>query len=261
MDDTMLKKLTMLKVPVVPLNNPVDYGAWHLAFRRLVKGYNMGDALMFTLPKDRVKAFRMRAATTRIKLEADPLAQPQLAEEATSALQSVMPALALSQPHPAQDIFPRDEEEEIREQKEKSKKDKKGNKNTATPAKPTQPATTLPTPAQSTRTAPGITLPAAPSTTSTGLSTMSTPASTMFSSTPSQIGPTPLRAMDLTDEPLDIEPESDTQRILLTSMGITGTMNDFFAATTIFVNMRTGLNDGEGIILPPRNMGMDGILP
>jgi len=75
----MLKKLTMLKVPVVPLNNPVDYGAWHLAFRRLVKGYNMGDALMFTIPEDRVKAFKTRAEITKIKLEEEePSARPYI---------------------------------------------------------------------------------------------------------------------------------------------------------------------------------------
>ena len=38
----MSKKFTMLKVPVVALNDPSDFGAWHLAFRRLVKGYGMG---------------------------------------------------------------------------------------------------------------------------------------------------------------------------------------------------------------------------
>jgi len=75
----MLKKLTMLKVPVVPLNNPVDYGAWHIAFRRLVKGYNMGDALMFTIPEDRVKAFKTRAEITKIKLEEEvPSARPYI---------------------------------------------------------------------------------------------------------------------------------------------------------------------------------------
>ena len=136
--------------------------------------------------------------------------------------------------NPAQQ-FPREEEEEIREQKEESKKGKKdkGNKTPAqTPAKPAQ-------------TLPGAALSTVQPALSMTQSALFDPAPALSSATPSQPASTPFRTMVLDDEPLDIEPESNKQRILLTSMGITGTMNDFFAATTIFVNMRTGQNDTE----------------
>ena len=186
----MLKKLTMLKVPVVPLNNPVDYGAWHLAFRRLVKGYNMGDALMFTIPEDRVKAFKTRAEITKIKLEEEePSARPYIQAP-------IIQPQAPFQPHPAQQ-FPREEEEEIREQKEESKKGKKdkGNKTPAqTPAKPAQ-------------TLPGAALSTVQPALSMTQSALFDPAPALSSATPFQPASTPFRTMVFDDEPLDIEPE------------------------------------------------------
>lgn len=56
MDDNM-KLLTLNKVPVVYLNSVADFASWHLALRRLVKGYNMGDALLFSMPTNQVEAF------------------------------------------------------------------------------------------------------------------------------------------------------------------------------------------------------------
>ena len=56
-----LKKYITVKIPVVHLNGRTDYEAWHLALRRLVRGYNMGDALMFTVPEDRVEAYKTKA--------------------------------------------------------------------------------------------------------------------------------------------------------------------------------------------------------
>jgi len=50
----------MARVALVYLNTPTDFTAWHLALRRMVKGYNMGDALMFSVPKDRIKSFEQR---------------------------------------------------------------------------------------------------------------------------------------------------------------------------------------------------------
>ena len=35
-------------VPMVYLTTSGDFGLWNAALRRLVKGYGMGDALMFT---------------------------------------------------------------------------------------------------------------------------------------------------------------------------------------------------------------------
>ena len=61
MDEAVLKKITLLKVQVVPLNGPTDFGVWHLALKRLVKGYGMGDALLFSVPEDRSDAYKLRA--------------------------------------------------------------------------------------------------------------------------------------------------------------------------------------------------------
>ena len=48
------------KVAVVYLNSQADFVPWHLAVRRLVKGYNMGDALMYTVPSNQYKAMVAR---------------------------------------------------------------------------------------------------------------------------------------------------------------------------------------------------------
>ena len=61
MDNDTIKKFMTVKVPVVPLNIRTDFEAWHLTLRRLVRGYNMGDALMFTVPEDRVDAYKSKA--------------------------------------------------------------------------------------------------------------------------------------------------------------------------------------------------------
>ena len=64
-----LKKFTTLKIAVVHLNGRQDYEAWHIALRRLVRGYNMGDALMFTVPEDRVDAYKNKAERIRRRRE------------------------------------------------------------------------------------------------------------------------------------------------------------------------------------------------
>ena len=65
-----MNKITLLKVQVVPLNGPTDFGVWHLALRRLVKGYGMGDALLFSVPEDRSAAYKARSdKITKVKAE------------------------------------------------------------------------------------------------------------------------------------------------------------------------------------------------
>ena len=72
MDEAVLKKLSTMKVNIVPLNSPTDFGTWHIALRRLVKGYGMGDALLFSVPEDRMGAFKARAAELdKVKGEVD----------------------------------------------------------------------------------------------------------------------------------------------------------------------------------------------
>ena len=71
MDDDFKLRLQMGKVAVVYLNTTPDFSAWHVALRRLVNGYGMGDALMFTVPKDCTKAYAARREQTsaKVKLE------------------------------------------------------------------------------------------------------------------------------------------------------------------------------------------------
>ena len=67
-DESDYKK-TMGKVAVVYLNTPVDFDAWHIALRRLVKGLNMGDALMFSVPRDQIPSFEARIKKVAVKIK------------------------------------------------------------------------------------------------------------------------------------------------------------------------------------------------
>ena len=64
-------KMMIGKVPLVYLNTPVDFGKWRVALRRLVKGLNMGDALMFSVPKNQYAAAqaKLKKTASRIKQE------------------------------------------------------------------------------------------------------------------------------------------------------------------------------------------------
>ena len=82
MDDAVLKKITLMKVQVVQLNFPTDFGLWHIALRRLVKGYGMGDALLFSIPADRYESYKQRTAKLeRMKEEDVPSSSPLSGEE------------------------------------------------------------------------------------------------------------------------------------------------------------------------------------
>jgi len=85
MDESVLKKLSSMKVSIVPLNSPTDFGAWHIALRRLVKGYGMGDALLFSVPEDRIKALKIRTEELdkieAVKKEEEKKSVPALGEE------------------------------------------------------------------------------------------------------------------------------------------------------------------------------------
>ena len=69
MDDSDWKlKRTMGNVPIVYLNTALDFSAWHVAFRRLVVGYNMTEALMYSIPLNQVDSMKQRAGQTAEKL-------------------------------------------------------------------------------------------------------------------------------------------------------------------------------------------------
>ena len=55
-------KLLPRHVPMVYLTTSGDFGLWNAAIRRLVKGYGMGDALMFTVPRNQLEALKSRKA-------------------------------------------------------------------------------------------------------------------------------------------------------------------------------------------------------
>jgi len=59
MEDYDIKRGTQ-KVAVVFLNSAPDFVPWNVAVRRLAKGCNMGDALMFSVPENQYKAYRIR---------------------------------------------------------------------------------------------------------------------------------------------------------------------------------------------------------
>ena len=56
-------------MPVVYLNSPADFESWHLALRRLVKGYNMGDALIHSVPENQIPAMEKRFGETMAAVE------------------------------------------------------------------------------------------------------------------------------------------------------------------------------------------------
>ena len=59
----------MVKVQVVFLYSPTDFEAWHVALRRFVKAYGMGDALLYSVPENQVGAMEKRVKTTAAKAE------------------------------------------------------------------------------------------------------------------------------------------------------------------------------------------------
>ena len=95
MDESVLKKLSSMKVSIVPLNSPTDFGAWHIALRRLVKGYGMGDALLFSVPEDRIKALKIRTEELdkieAVKKEEEKKSVPALGEEGVYNPRTTLP--------------------------------------------------------------------------------------------------------------------------------------------------------------------------
>ncbi len=75
-------KQAMGKVPVHYLNTPIDFPAWHVALRRLVVGYNMTSALMYTIPSDQQDMMKERTerSTTIVKQQEAAKAKPVKSE-------------------------------------------------------------------------------------------------------------------------------------------------------------------------------------
>ena len=196
--DDMIKKFTLMKVPVVYLNTPLDYGTWHISFRKLVKGCNMGDALMFSMPEDRLEAFKRRTAQMKVK-------QEQKQDEDNNYEGSAGLKLEESD---------QGEEEAKARPKRRSKGKKASRDRDESPSDRDEPPMD--------RDGPSLSKPR--STTSKSASMVE---------------------IDLASEPLKVEPKTDEERLLLSSLGITSTMDEFFSATTVFVNVRTSNADTE----------------
>ena len=73
-----------LKVPVVYLNVQLDFEAWHVALRRLVKGRMMGDALLYSVPENQMQAMTKRMKETAVQVQ--KIAAVKREQEEKSAL-------------------------------------------------------------------------------------------------------------------------------------------------------------------------------
>ena len=58
--ETFKLKQAAGKIPVHYLNTSTDFPTWHVVLRRVVVGYNMVDALMYTVPTGQEKSMRAR---------------------------------------------------------------------------------------------------------------------------------------------------------------------------------------------------------
>ena len=145
MSDLNELKIAITKVPVVQLDGPTGFQAWHVSLRRLVVSLNMGDALLFTVPHKQIKSYERRKALSgeSIKKEAEKKAKGE------DMFSDLSPFKKIAKP------------------------------------------------------------------------------------------------IDLTEDlPLAAEPRSDEDRVLLRSMGVSSEMDDFFATSTVFRNVRTGEKEG-----------------
>ena len=57
-------KVSLGKVPVVHLSVAMDFTQWHLALRRLVTGYSMADALLYSVPDNQLAAVKVLLQAT-----------------------------------------------------------------------------------------------------------------------------------------------------------------------------------------------------
>jgi hypothetical protein len=71
------------KVPVCYLNSAIEFPAWHVALRRLVVGYNMTSALMYSIPSDQQDMMKERTerSATIIKQQEAAKAKPVKRED------------------------------------------------------------------------------------------------------------------------------------------------------------------------------------
>ena len=65
--------------------------------------------------------------------------------------------------------------------------------------------------------------------------------------------------VDLTAEPLVEEPRTAKELLMMRSMGVSRSMDEFFSTSTAFVNVRTD-KGGMGRVLSARDLAVDGIL-
>ena len=71
--ETFKLKQAAGKIPVHYLNTSTDFPTWHVVLRRVVVGYNMVDALMYTVPTGQEQSMRarMKSVSGSIKKEGD----------------------------------------------------------------------------------------------------------------------------------------------------------------------------------------------
>jgi len=114
MEEDLKMRLALNKVQVVYLNSVTDFPTWHLALRRLVKGYNMGDALLFSIPSSQVRAYEQKQGINIFNI--------------TSAKQPKQPVSSSSSSSEKPKQEEEEEAEEIEEENAPKKKSKKKGK-------------------------------------------------------------------------------------------------------------------------------------
>ena len=182
MEEDLKMRLALNKVQVVYLNSVTDFPTWHLALRRLVKGYNMGDALLVSIPSSQVRAYEQKQGINIFNI--------------TSAKQPVSSSSSSSE-KPKQEE--EEEAEEIEEENAPKKKSKKKGKK---------------------------------------LSSMSKD---------SPESKAKEQAREEAPPPLTLRGEDEDAQVkaMLKSFGVTESLNEFFSATTTFVNCRTRLAETD----------------
>jgi len=101
MDVEFRTKMALGKLPVTYLSEPGDFTRWHLALRKIVSAFGMGDALLYSVPMSEVDAFipyverRERAApvahTTSSSSSSGSSSSPTSSSTSTSASATVTP--------------------------------------------------------------------------------------------------------------------------------------------------------------------------
>ena len=83
MDAELKMKLALGKIPVVQLNDPNDFQRWHLALRKIVSAFSMGDALLYSIPKSELGKYLADEAKARLVAGPSPSSSSTISPSST----------------------------------------------------------------------------------------------------------------------------------------------------------------------------------